>query len=191
MSTKLVDSEFLDNGLTTIADSIRAKAGGTDSMAFPDGFVSKINSIKNTGDIVLSSLNKDTVWGGIKTISVTMTHTANSKTIVVTINANNTTLPVFTSIKHFTMWTPASIYAYWHTGGYADKATYQIKSSWQENTPSRYAENYAPTFFVSSSDTSTLRFRITDITNPSSYNFNGSYVFDAPTANTFLEVIGE
>ena len=42
---KLVDSTQLDSDLTSVADAIRAKSGGSGQLAFPAGFVSEIGSI--------------------------------------------------------------------------------------------------------------------------------------------------
>ena len=40
-------SEYLvkDTALTAVADAIRAKTGGTDAIAFPDGFATAISEI--------------------------------------------------------------------------------------------------------------------------------------------------
>lgn len=46
---KLVDSTFLDDGLTQIANSIRAKTGGKDELAFPTGMSEAIDSIGGGG----------------------------------------------------------------------------------------------------------------------------------------------
>ena len=35
---KVVDSAVLDAGMKSVADAIRAKAGTTDLLAWPDGF---------------------------------------------------------------------------------------------------------------------------------------------------------
>ena len=43
---KVVDSVALDTQLTSIADAIRAKTGGTDSLVFPDGFSQAIAAIE-------------------------------------------------------------------------------------------------------------------------------------------------
>lgn len=43
---KIVDSEFLDEGLTRIADAIREKGGTGEMMAFPDGFVESISDLE-------------------------------------------------------------------------------------------------------------------------------------------------
>ena len=48
---KVVDSVALDTQLTSIADAIRAKTGGTDSLVFPDGFSQAIAAIEAGGDI--------------------------------------------------------------------------------------------------------------------------------------------
>lgn len=46
---KLVDSTQLDTDLTTVADAIRAKSGGSSQLAFPAGFVSEIGNIPSGG----------------------------------------------------------------------------------------------------------------------------------------------
>lgn len=46
---KLVDSTQLDNNLTSVANAIRAKSGGTGQLAFPAGFVSEIGNISGGG----------------------------------------------------------------------------------------------------------------------------------------------
>lgn len=47
---KLVDSTQLDSDLTSVADAIRAKSGGSSQLAFPAGFVSEIQAIPSGGD---------------------------------------------------------------------------------------------------------------------------------------------
>ena len=46
---KLVDSGALDTGLTSIADKIRSRSGGSNQLAFPTGFVSEIDNIPQGG----------------------------------------------------------------------------------------------------------------------------------------------
>lgn len=46
---KLVDSTQLDSGLTSVANAIRAKSGGSSQLAFPAGFVSEIGNIPTGG----------------------------------------------------------------------------------------------------------------------------------------------
>lgn len=46
---KLVDSTQLDSDLTSVADAIRAKSGGSGQLAFPSGFVSEIGNIPSGG----------------------------------------------------------------------------------------------------------------------------------------------
>ena len=46
---KVVDSAALDTQLTSIADAIRAKTGGSDSLVFPDGFSQAIAAIEAGG----------------------------------------------------------------------------------------------------------------------------------------------
>lgn len=46
---KLVDSTQLDSDLTSVANAIRAKTGGSGSLAFPSGFVSAVEAIPTGG----------------------------------------------------------------------------------------------------------------------------------------------
>lgn len=46
---KLVDSTQLDSDLTSVANAIRAKSGGSGQLAFPAGFVSEIGNIPTGG----------------------------------------------------------------------------------------------------------------------------------------------
>ncbi len=46
---KLVDSSQLDSDLTSVANAIRAKSGGSGQLAFPAGFVSEIGNISGGG----------------------------------------------------------------------------------------------------------------------------------------------
>lgn len=49
---KVVDAERLDADLASVADSIRAKAGTADQMAFPDGFKSAVEGIQTGGTVI-------------------------------------------------------------------------------------------------------------------------------------------
>lgn len=46
---KLVDSTQLNTDLTSVANAIRAKSGGSNQLAFPSGFVSEIANIPSGG----------------------------------------------------------------------------------------------------------------------------------------------
>lgn len=50
---KLVDSTQLDSDLTSVANAIRAKSGGSGQLAFPAGFVSEIGNIPSGGGLEL------------------------------------------------------------------------------------------------------------------------------------------
>lgn len=58
---KLVDSTQLNSDLTSVANAIRAKSGGSSQLAFPAGFVSEIGNIPSgggaleTGEVTLAS----------------------------------------------------------------------------------------------------------------------------------------
>lgn len=49
---KVVDADRLNADLASVADSIRAKAGTTDQMAFPDGFKSAVEGIQTGGTVI-------------------------------------------------------------------------------------------------------------------------------------------
>lgn len=55
---KVVDSAKLDADLKTIADAIRAKAGTTGEMAFPEGYVSAVAPLVNGEDYLADVINK-------------------------------------------------------------------------------------------------------------------------------------
>ena len=46
---KVVDSGVLDSGLTSIANKIRSRSGGSNQLVFPTGFVSEIDNIPTGG----------------------------------------------------------------------------------------------------------------------------------------------
>lgn len=46
---KVVDSDALDTGMHAVADAIRAKAGTTEQLSWPDGFISAIEAISGGG----------------------------------------------------------------------------------------------------------------------------------------------
>lgn len=49
MAIEYVDSTQLDSDLTSVANAIRAKSGGSSQLAFPAGFVSEIGNIPSGG----------------------------------------------------------------------------------------------------------------------------------------------
>lgn len=49
MAIEYVDSTQLDTDLTSVANAIRAKSGGSSQLAFPSGFVSEIQAIPSGG----------------------------------------------------------------------------------------------------------------------------------------------
>lgn len=70
---KVVDSAALDAGMALVADTIRAKAGTTDPLAWPDGFKAAVESITGgspsvTDEIVtvaFSASNSDDAYHGL------------------------------------------------------------------------------------------------------------------------------
>ena len=68
---KLVDSTQLDNDLTSVANAIRAKSGGSGQLAFPAGFVSEIQAIPSGGGgSPLTKLTEVTVTANVRSIVV-------------------------------------------------------------------------------------------------------------------------
>ena len=59
---KVVDSAALDAGMSAVADAIRAKAGTTEPLAWPDGFATAISEIETGGgDNAASVIDKSVV----------------------------------------------------------------------------------------------------------------------------------
>jgi len=61
---KLVDSAQLESDLTSVADAIRAKTGGTADLQFPADFVSEIESISGGGEVSLADLASRVIPAG-------------------------------------------------------------------------------------------------------------------------------
>ena len=51
---KVIDSTQLDNDLTAVAEAIRAKSGVSETLEFPDGFISAIEIISGSGGTELN-----------------------------------------------------------------------------------------------------------------------------------------
>lgn len=59
---KVVDSAALDAGIASVADAIRAKAGTTEPLAWPDGFATAISGIETGGgDNAASVIDKSVI----------------------------------------------------------------------------------------------------------------------------------
>ena len=71
---KVVDSVALDTQLISIADAIRAKTGGTDSLVFPDGFSQAIAAIEAGGSGVVFASGTFTVASDTATNGYVITH---------------------------------------------------------------------------------------------------------------------
>lgn len=70
---KVVDSQWLDNGIQKIADAVKEKAGVTDPLSFPDEIEAAAKSIQVGGDIdntVVDGIIDRTI-AGIKNDTVT------------------------------------------------------------------------------------------------------------------------
>jgi len=81
---KLVDSTQLDSDLTSVANAIRAKSGGSSQLAFPSGFVSEIGNIPSGGASNWALI-------GTKTIALSeYTDTSTAGTTDTEINVANT-----------------------------------------------------------------------------------------------------
>ena len=73
---KLVDSTQLDSDLTSVANAIRAKSGGSSQLAFPAGFVSEIQAIPSGGGATADDVATGAFPSGDITLSVLPTRTS-------------------------------------------------------------------------------------------------------------------
>lgn len=67
---KAVDSSALESDLTSVADAIRAKGGISDSLSFPTGMVSAINSIPTGVTVQTASGSAKTSSRGLLTLNI-------------------------------------------------------------------------------------------------------------------------
>lgn len=67
---KAVDSAALESDLTSVADAIRAKGGISDSLSFPTGMVSAINSISTGVTVQTASGSAKTSSRGLLTLNI-------------------------------------------------------------------------------------------------------------------------
>lgn len=67
---KLIDSAQLDSNLTTIANAILTKSGGSGQLAFPNGFISELQSISSGETVYISSTGL--LYTSVMTIDVSM-----------------------------------------------------------------------------------------------------------------------
>lgn len=63
---KVIDSSVLDASLTTVANAIRTASGSPGAMAFPDGFVSALQSMKMVAEVHTVTLASDFLGAGEK-----------------------------------------------------------------------------------------------------------------------------
>lgn len=54
---KAVDSAALDAGMAIVANSIRAKAGTSEPLEWPEGFEAAVNAIQCTGGVDLADVD--------------------------------------------------------------------------------------------------------------------------------------
>ena len=69
---KLVDSTQLDSDLTSVANAIRAKSGGSSQLAFPAGFVSEIGNIPGGGGQTVYTSSTGLLYTPVMTIDVSL-----------------------------------------------------------------------------------------------------------------------
>ena len=83
---KLVDSTQLDSDLTSVANAIRAKSGGSSQLAFPTGFVSEIQALPSGGEYWVTSLGsiyvKDVVLPVVRNTQDLYKYAYNMETVV-------------------------------------------------------------------------------------------------------------
>ena len=138
-----------DTSLTSIANSIRSKTGGTGQLLFPGGFTSNINNLITLNDLYLTTVT-ETVTGNFsftaKTVKQTSPYTFGEMTLVTTktpLKSNNGTK----NASLITVGTPTAtnltvsggaielvglIPTYAFTGDYI---TVQVKAIWKSGSP--------------------------------------------------------
>lgn len=72
---KLVDSTQLDADLTSVANAIRTKSGGSSQLAFPTGFVSEIGAIPSGGGETVYVSSTGLLYTAVMTIDLSMDRT--------------------------------------------------------------------------------------------------------------------
>lgn len=97
MAIEYVDSTQLDAGLTSVADAIRAKSGGSSQLAFPAGFVSEIQAIPSGGGLPpgVSAVATGTVTVTSAVNGLTFTHGLGVIPRAFVVYVTNTWLPVY------------------------------------------------------------------------------------------------
>lgn len=73
---KVVNTTQLEADLTSIADAIREKTGGSDSLAFPDGFVSAMDNLALSNNLCFFLDEKFTLVDGISVRSSAVVFTS-------------------------------------------------------------------------------------------------------------------
>ena len=106
---KLVDSTQLDSDLTSVANAIRAKTGGSSQLAFPNDFVSAIGDIPTGGTLITKTITKNGTYSaedddadGYSEVTVNVPSgggTVETGTFIAT-TADSLTIPV-TSLHQF------------------------------------------------------------------------------------------
>lgn len=133
---KLVDSTQLDTDLSSVADAIRAKSGGSSSLAFPSGFVSEIQSISGGG----STVTKTTLWSGnaassSSTVITLLDDVTNYDFLLVTCGVSGSTNYPYTSVIDTSMWTTGSTKNYYGITALEGTAKYNsISITMRSNT---------------------------------------------------------
>lgn len=94
---KVIDSAQLDADLTSVADAIRAKGGTSESMEFPDGFVTAVEGIQAGGD---TSTEDGLVTGDTKSYVNDRVTTVGSTMFYYNSTLTSIELPNVTTINH-------------------------------------------------------------------------------------------
>ncbi len=91
---KMVNSAQLDSDLTSVADAIRAKSGGSGQLAFPAGFVSEIQAIPSGGGASIDDLCDKSWPTGEITLTTCQTIGANAlygRSAITKVNSSSVT----------------------------------------------------------------------------------------------------
>lgn len=146
---KLVDSTQLDSDLSSVANAIRAKSGGSSQLAFPSGFVSEIGNIPSGGGATADDVATGAFPSGDITLSVLPTRTnafygySSIQKVTATYSSGNPGTNLFqtSSITEFVGINVVRINPNWFLKCASLKKVTAPKSNWYDNQAFRECVN--------------------------------------------------
>ena len=153
---KLVDSTQLDSDLTSVANAIRAKSGGSNQLAFPAGFVSEIQAIPSggVGDQTISFL--DWVQQGCNNAGAFVSSTTRITTKHMLYKCKSISIPTgvelalavgtMPHITNFVTATGGNLVGFWSGTAYTTSFTWFSAATFDLTTIANWSDNYVLMF---------------------------------------------